>query len=181
MNENMPSQKTGILNTTTSPMVENSSLITRLHIGHEYTTVTTVNHGGANLQQDLTIGATSTSLAYFRHNPPTAYEMEAAIMAVEDEVIRISPAVNQKSQRVTKDSAIAEIAQLAGLPLQAEFTLPLEAVERMFDRLAAVMMGRPAASEGIPADNVFAARLLILREFMHHLQFPAITVVTETI
>lgn len=97
-------------------------------------------------------------------------------MVVEDEVIRISPAVNKTSQLITTDGYIAEIADLAGLPTQAEIVMSLESVERMFDRLAAVMMGRPAASEGIPTDNEFAARLLILREFMHHLQFSAITV-----
>ena len=55
-------------------------------------------------------------------------------------------------------------------------TLSLDAVERTFDRLALVINGRPAHFEGIPGGNDFAATLLILREFMHHLQFDEIVV-----
>jgi len=47
-------------------------------------------------------------------------------------------------------------------------------MERVFSRLAAVVQGKPAAHEGIPDDNAFAATLLILREFMHHLGFSSI-------
>lgn len=156
-----------------------NTLITLLHIGDESTTVATSDADDAVVTQQLTVGAINTARTYFRHTPPTPDEMETAIMVVEDEVIRISPAVNRASQLLTTDPNVAEIARLAGLPLQSETRMSLESVERMFDRLAVVMMGRPAASEGIPADNEFAARLLILREFMHHLQFSAITVVAE--
>ncbi|MYM95524.1 hypothetical protein [Duganella vulcania] len=44
--------------------------------------------------------------------------------------------------------------------------------------LAAVIQGKPAAHEGIPDDNAFAATLLILREFMHHLGFSSIGLLT---
>jgi NADH:ubiquinone oxidoreductase subunit 4 (subunit M) len=54
--------------------------------------------------------------------------------------------------------------------------LSIDAVERQFDLLAALTQGRPSASAGIPTDSGFAASLLILREFMHHLQFSAITI-----
>ncbi|WP_145583561.1 hypothetical protein [Yersinia thracica] len=158
--------------------IDGNCLITLLSIGHESTTVITDNSDIIFSEQLLTVGSNHVALSYFKHNPPTADEMETAIMVVEDEVIRISSAVNKTSQLITTDHYIAEIAQLAGLPMQAEIVMSLESVERLFDRLAAVMMGRPAASEGIPADNEFAARLLILREFMHHLQFPSITILT---
>ena len=152
-----------------------STAMTLLQIGDESTSVVTSGVDNAVVTQPLTVGASHIARTYFKHNPPTPDEMETAIMVVEDEVIRISPAVNRTSQLLTTESNLADIAQLAGLPLQAQTIMSLESVERMFDRLAAVMMGRPAASEGIPADNVFAARLLILREFMHHLQFSSIT------
>ncbi|HEN3579592.1 TPA: hypothetical protein U5D98_002834 [Yersinia enterocolitica] len=157
-------------------IIGDNSLIILLSIGHESTTVVTGNSAMVFAEQRLTVGSHNVALRYFKHNPPTPDEMENAIMVVEDEVIRISPAVNKTSQLITTDGYIAEIAHLAGLPTQAEIVMSLESVERMFDRLAVVMMGRPATSEGIPADNEFAARLLILREFMHHLQFSAITV-----
>ncbi|CNI22308.1 Uncharacterised protein [Yersinia rohdei] len=153
-----------------------SRLITLLYISNESTTIVTDGPDMAFTAQHLTVGFDNIALRYFKHTPPTADEMETAIMVVEDEVIRISPAVNRTSQLITSDSHIRTLAQLAGLPDKAEIMLSLESVERMFDRLAAVMVGRPAASEGLPPENEFAARLLILREFMHHLQFSSIRV-----
>lgn len=44
-----------------------------------------------------------------------------------------------------------------------------------FQRLSAVSLGRPISLEGLPASADFAATLLILREFMHHLGFASIT------
>lgn len=58
--------------------------------------------------------------------------------------------------------------------------LPVDRVERLFDLLAALSMGRPASSAGIPTDAGFAATLLILREFMHHLDFTSITIERES-
>jgi len=49
-------------------------------------------------------------------------------------------------------------------------------MEKTFDRLASVSLGRPAAHEGLPDSTAFAATLLILREFMHHLKFASLTV-----
>ena len=57
--------------------------------------------------------------------------------------------------------------------------LSREAVEGTFERLAQAASGRPLSSCGIPADPEFAARLLILREFMHHLQFDEIVCLRE--
>lgn len=158
--------------------VSDNCFITLLSIGYDSTTVISGDSDMIFTEQLLTVGSSHVASRYFKHNPPMVDEMETAIMVVEDEVIRISSVVNKTSQLITTDHYIAEIAQLAGLPVQAEIVMSLESVERMFDRLAAVMMGRPAASEGIPADNEFAARLLILREFMHHLQFPSIRILT---
>ncbi len=70
------------------------------------------------------------------------------------------------------------LALLAGVPEAPEMVLSRDALERVFARLAAVTLGRPAAQEGIPDDAAFAASLLILREFMHHLKFSAVTIKT---
>jgi len=73
--------------------------------------------------------------------------------------------------------AIREIALLAGLVDQPLLKLGIAEVETTFDRLVYVLQGRPASSEGLPESPEFAATLLILREFMHHLKFSSITVV----
>jgi hypothetical protein len=52
--------------------------------------------------------------------------------------------------------------------------LSIEQVERLFNQLAARSEGRPASQVDVPDDPGFAAALLILREFMHHLHFECI-------
>jgi hypothetical protein len=80
------------------------------------------------------------------------------------------------SKLFTVDAVIRDIARLAGGADSAEYTLSLGAMERTFDRLAAVPLGTPASQQGIPGSAAFAATLLILREFMHHLRFSSIVV-----
>lgn len=95
-------------------------------------------------------------------------------MVVEDEVTRARSMAAGNSTLLTADTAIREIAQIAGVTDGSELILSLEAVEGLFDLLAALSLGRPASSAGIPAEPAFAATLLILREFMHHLKFMSI-------
>jgi len=68
-----------------------------------------------------------------------------------------------------------DIATLAGIAQGPVRTLPVDAMEHLFHRFAAVSEGRPASQEGLPADAAFAATLLVLRELMHHLPFAALT------
>ncbi len=57
--------------------------------------------------------------------------------------------------------------------------LSLEAIERTLDRLAQLALVRPASLSNLPSNNRFTATRLILREFMHHLQFDDITVLAS--
>jgi hypothetical protein len=100
----------------------------------------------------------------------------APIMVVEDEVTRLRSIRTTASTLFTSDSGIREISLIAGVAEQPELNLTLDAVERTFEQPTAVAHGRPVASTGIPVDAAFAATLVILREFMHHLQFMSITV-----
>lgn len=149
--------------------------ITVLHIGEEQTALAS----GAGAEPDavllLAMGSRKTAADFFKHTPPTPGEMEAAIMFVEDEVTRARSAVAGNPTLVTADTAIREIAQIAGVPDAPTLLLSLEAVERLFDLLAALSSGRPASSAGIPDHPAFAATLLILRELMHHLSFTSIS------
>ncbi len=124
----------------------------------------------------LDIGAQKTSADHFKHRPPTPGEMEIAIMIVEDEIARAPTALLAGSDLFTMDAAIREIARLAGLEDQPTMHLRITEVERTFDRLVSVMQRQPVASAGLPDDSEFSAILLILREFMHHLGFPSITI-----
>lgn len=160
----------------TRPGVPDGTAITVLHIGEEQTAVATGNTPEPDAVFVLNIGAKRTAADFFKHTPPTPAELENAIMVVEDEVSRLRNVTTTASTLFTSDAAIREIALVAGVPGQSERILTLDAVEQTAERLAALALGRPASSAGIPANAAFAATLLILREFMHHLQFSAITV-----
>lgn len=149
-----------------------------VHIGAEQTTVAAGTGDEPETVATLGIGWRKTATEYFRHEPPTPGEMEQAIKAVEDELMRVRPAIPPGSTLLTTDASVTRIAQAAGLRDPVESSLSLEAVEHTFDRLAAVTLGRPASIEGLPAGAGFAATLLILREFMHHLKFASIQVIS---
>jgi exopolyphosphatase/pppGpp-phosphohydrolase len=150
--------------------------ITVLRIGEEQTAVAT----GTTTQPDavcvLSIGSKRTAADFFKHAVPTPIELENAIMVVEDEVTRMHAIRAADSTLFTHDAGIREIALSAGVAEQPATNLTLDAVERTFEQLTAVALGRPIASAGIPVTAAFAATLLILREFMHHLQFTSINV-----
>lgn len=147
-----------------------------LHIGADQTQLAagTDPQPGAVLVLDL--GAHRTAAAFFRHTPPTPGEMENAIQAVEDEVTRARTVAAGLPALFTHDAHIREMARLAGCADSAAITLTTDQVERLFDQLAARVQGRPASQTDLPDDPALYASLLILREFLHHLQFPAITV-----
>ena len=149
--------------------------ITVLHIGEEQTAVAS----GIGMEPaviTLALGSRRTAADHFKHEPPTAIEMENAIQAVEDEVERVRTMIVRDSNLFTADAVIRDIARFAGIAGSAELTLSLDAMERTFDRLAAATLGAPASQNGIPRNAAFAATLLILREFMHHLRFTSIIV-----
>lgn len=151
--------------------------VTVLHIGAEHMAIATGPSDEAAAWLVLDIGAQKTARQFFRRSPPTPLEMENAIAAVEDEVIRAVPMLAPGTALLCADAVVREIALLAGLAPGDLMVMPIDAMERVFERLAAVAEGRPVAREGLPQGADFAAALLILREFMHHLRFASLTVV----
>lgn len=102
--------------------------------------------------------------------------MENAINLVEDELFRIRHSIVKGSTLSTTDASVRSIATIAGVPDQPYMLLTRDLVEQIFNRLAAIVQGRPASQDSIPTTAKFSATLLILREFMHHLDFASIEV-----
>lgn len=145
-----------------------------LHIGKVQTTLSIGADGASATELVLAVGAQAISRAHFRHNPPSALELENAIAAVEDVVM---PALRQLPNGLalhTHDDTVRTIARLAGVPEDARTLLSIDALEDCFNELAAWVQGRPASQGRLPQDNAFAATLVILRELMHHLGFESI-------
>lgn len=160
----------------TSQVGAASTPIATLRLGAQQTSVSVQGEGGHVDPVTLAVGVQQLATDYFRHVPPTPLEIENAIVAVEDEIMRVHERVRGGAVLQTDDAAIRALARAAGLADAPILHLSLEAVEHQFDLLAARVQGRPASSAGIPTDASFAATLLILREFMHHLGFASIRI-----
>ncbi len=151
--------------------------IALLHLGIEQTCIAVVGEGTApSPVVTLALGTRKTAREFFRHDIPTPLELENAIARVEDEVYlahRQYAAQGNPSGMAwwSIDPHLVGLAELAGVPRGPAMLLTLEAMERLFQRLAAVSEGRPAASEGLPESVEFAATLLLLRELVHHMLF----------
>jgi len=124
----------------------------------------------------LDIGVASVAHRWFKQVPPSALAVEYAIEAIENKLETWRHLAGKVSPLQTCDSHVLDIARLATIAHQAETVLGRDDVERTFGRWVAVIQGRPASVEGLPVDRLFAARLLILREFMHHMKCESITV-----
>jgi len=148
-----------------------------LHIGAQQTGIVVCCDPGPPAVLTLALGSQKTAHAHFRHRPPSPLELENAISVVEDEVTRARPLMTPGTPLYTTDASLRDIAVRAGVLESPRLYLPLETMERLFDRLTQVSLGRPASFEGLPDTGDFAATLLILREFLHHLRFAGIWVV----
>ena len=150
---------------------------TLLHIGEHDTVVLIGGDAAPDTTFTLALGSSRTANAFFHHDPPQPAELESAIDAVEDEVMRARAVLPNGATLVTTDSALHELASIAGHPAMGGQAITLDALERLFQRLASASLGNPGALRGLPSGREAAAVLLILREFMHHLGCASITVV----
>lgn len=134
---------------------------TRLHIGADSSLVTTGDGGTTLASLSIKLGARKTAADFFRHDPPTPLEWESAIQAIEDELERARTLQ-------TGGELVAEGDALQELLATADGAISIEIIERRFQ---AQVLARHATPLGLPG----AATLLILREFMHHLEFASVT------
>lgn len=136
-----------------------------------------VARGGASPgSATLDAGSLPRILAHLRHSPPMAGELESAILQIEDDLMPILRSLPDHGQLVTSAPEYWEVVTAAGLGGSAEAKLDTATVERLFNRLADVAYGMPAARLGIPTYRSFAAILLLLREILHHGRFESIRV-----
>ena len=105
------------------------------------------------------------------------WEMEQAIAEVEDAVMPWRSRLPDQAAVYGIDPMVAQIAQWAGMPEHAShWTLHTDAVEGLFNRLMARLQGRPATQDALPITGWFAAGVLFLREWLHHLKGDRITI-----
>ena len=105
------------------------------------------------------------------HAPPSALQIETAIEHVEEALMREPAGAAGVSVVAVDDPRVRALAAAAGTP-----RLDADAIERLFDRLAALAQGRPASQDTLPADPLAAATLVVLRELVHHQRIEAFVV-----
>lgn len=117
------------------------------------------------------IGSKNIANNYFKHTPPTPSEAEEGIMIVEDEIMPFHKKLTPGTLLYCADKETETILSLSHPGFRNNKTLNRTDIEILFGRLSAIIAGRPASMDILPTDNEFAARLLIIREILHHLGF----------
>jgi phospholipase/carboxylesterase len=144
---------------------------TWLHIGDEELVVRSGPDGQLDAQRTLDLGASRIARDFFRHDPPTAHEIEQAIDFVEDQIMRLGPRRDAGAALRSSSEILQPWAAVSGA------TVAVEIVEQWFERLALAAQGRVGALDGFPPGREAAAALVVLREFMHHRGHPSIAIV----
>lgn len=133
-----------------------------LILGEQTSRLEITREDGTSETCPLAFGLDAMTPGPFRRDPPSALGLEQAIMVVEDVLMPLAARIPpHDSLTLHGPYPLAEV--LGG------HTLPRESVEQLFGQFAAMVEGDPLAAANLPKARHFAATLLILREWMHHL------------
>lgn len=155
--------------------------IVALHLGDEASALALGSAAQPERVITLDLGLATLARRFFASDRPGEAAIETAIAEVEDAIMPLRPALPVDAWLVSTDAAVAAVAEQAGLSWQAgPATLDRDTVEALFHRWAALALGRPASQDGLPIGGPgagrFAATLLVLREWLHHLPQSALAV-----
>ncbi|MNF59466.1 hypothetical protein D3C84_410570 [compost metagenome] len=141
-----------------------------LSLGETQSRVQITGADGTSQTFSLALGLDALTPGPFRRDPPSALELEQAIMVVEDVLMPLAAHI-PPHPLVALHSPVP-LAEPLGSRVQSR-----ENIERLFGQLVAMVEGDPLASAQLPKDRRFAAALLILREWMHHLDAGSVVLV----
>ena len=118
----------------------------------------------------LPLSADALAREVLRHTPPRPLEIEQSIERAEDAVMPARARLPEAFRLQADDALLrAMVGEGAASPQGAPTWLGTEAVEQLFNRLVARAEGRPASQDpNFPVDGPSAARLVIVREMLHH-------------
>ena len=125
----------------------------------------------ADLTVNLSLPLSADALArdLLRHAPPSPLEIERAIERVEDAVMPARARLPAALRLQTSDARLrALVGAASAARADAPVWLDIDTVEQIFNRLVARAQGRPASQDPLPVDGPSAARLVIVRELLHH-------------
>ncbi|MCH1919606.1 hypothetical protein L9G15_09195 [Shewanella sp. A3A] len=123
----------------------------------------------------VAVGYQQVASRFFLHTPPNPDDLEYGINYIEDQIERAIPTLGPISQLVTQQDFLIQLAHLAGVQPSATMQLPREQLERIFGYYAEIAQGRPPLPSEPDVSREFYAKLLIIREYMHHLKVLTLT------
>lgn len=143
-----------------------------LSLGSTRSRVEITGADGTSQTLSLALGLDALTPGPFRRDPPTSLELEQAIMVGEDVLMPL--AAHVPPHPLVQLHSPVPLAEALGSRVQSR-----ESIERLFGQLVAMVEGDPLASAQLPRDRRVAAALLILREWMHHLDAGSVALVDE--
>lgn len=145
--------------------------VTVLELRNDASTVRRMAGDLMQAWQEFPLGLDGLVHQCFRHDPPLPIEIEHAIELTEEAVMPLADKFAGPPRIILQGAGGFLIANALNAGGVLQVVLTLDEVESLFNRLTAVSLGRPSNQESLPTNGRFAASLLILREFMHHLHF----------
>ena len=143
-----------------------------LSLGGTQSRVQITGADGTSQTFSLALGLDALTPGPFRRDPPSALELEQAIMVVEDMLMPLAARI--PPHPLVQLHSPVPLAEALGSRVQSR-----ESIERLFGQLVAMVEGDPLASAQLPRDRRVTAALLILREWMHHLDAGSVALVDE--
>ncbi|MGY3904490.1 hypothetical protein ACW5XF_18785 [Aeromonas lusitana] len=143
-------------------MTERQAPRLSLILGEQTSRLEIIQQDGVSETYPLAFGLDAMTPSPFRRDPPSALELEQAIMVVEDVLMPLAARI-PPHETVVLHSPYPLADKLGSQELSRE------SVEQLFGQFAAMVEGDPLAAANLPKARHFAATLLILREWMHHL------------
>lgn len=106
----------------------------------------------------------SSIAAWLKDEPANDGQLEQAIAFIEDELMPHLPPAEGGLLALPPDlwQTLLAVSPVTDVPMSPD------TVEGLFNRLAELAWGQPASQVGLPVDRVFASRLLLIRELLHH-------------
>lgn len=115
-------------------------------------------------------GYAAISRQFFHHSMPSPYEVEMAIMTIED-LIQATPQLHHMASECNcADAYLKQISHIAG----GNDVITQTQIEQVFNRVADIVSGSPKREGEFPDDKNFISYLLIIRELSHHLNIQKI-------
>jgi len=134
--------------------------------------------GGAILAR-IEVGHEVMGALFFKGDALDAASLERAIEWTEDRIQAATTHLPVGARLYTSAADLHELARVGGVSAGSRRELHVDAVEQTFSRLVMQSMGQSSPQELLPATARFYATVVFVRELMHHLHFPLITVLDE--